>query len=507
MCLWLVKREGYLRPQHLGEAGSEQGRDIVAYKPTDAGEELWYFQCKRHKRIRASTLKEEVEKYNALAEIDPTKRPVGIVFITNAVVSASVRDVVEAYCREHSYLYDFWAHTELDMLVKKHPDIVEEFFYATAEALADLRETLLVLQRPLHSAQSQRHLQVGYDTPGGTLSPGSKVYVRRRIDDTFESNVLQPGNIIVIRGNVEMGKSSLLASGLVYAERNGRQIIQIDFQGLTNVTDSDCADDLFRNIATTICLNMDKRLRLNPELVVALWDTLGAQNRLLDFVKDYVLAKFDEPVVLAMDEVNRILNTPLGSAFWGLLRSWQQDIATNKQVWDKLTIVIVFSTEPYLLVDDITPLLWTLGAKIELRDFNQEEISCLNHSYGNPLSREELQDLEELLGGHPYLTHTALHEVVEGERNSWQELAEVAIDDEYSPFKDHLIRRYLLIRKRPELEAALRQVVQDHTCSDKECLLRLQAAGLVRQKDQEYLCRYKLYEHYFGGMVQNRLTL
>ena len=27
LCLWLVKREGWLRPEHLGAAGSEQGRD------------------------------------------------------------------------------------------------------------------------------------------------------------------------------------------------------------------------------------------------------------------------------------------------------------------------------------------------------------------------------------------------------------------------------------------------------------------------------------------------
>ena len=25
LCLWLVEREGYMRPEHLGEAGSEQG--------------------------------------------------------------------------------------------------------------------------------------------------------------------------------------------------------------------------------------------------------------------------------------------------------------------------------------------------------------------------------------------------------------------------------------------------------------------------------------------------
>jgi hypothetical protein len=30
LCLWLVQREGYERAEHLGAAGSEQGRDVVA---------------------------------------------------------------------------------------------------------------------------------------------------------------------------------------------------------------------------------------------------------------------------------------------------------------------------------------------------------------------------------------------------------------------------------------------------------------------------------------------
>jgi HJR/Mrr/RecB family endonuclease len=32
LCLWLVEREGYQRAEHLGAAGSEQGRDIVAWR-------------------------------------------------------------------------------------------------------------------------------------------------------------------------------------------------------------------------------------------------------------------------------------------------------------------------------------------------------------------------------------------------------------------------------------------------------------------------------------------
>jgi hypothetical protein len=130
MCLWLVEREGFLRPQHLGEAGSDQGRDVVAYRASSDGEELWYFQCKRHRKISSVTLKAEVDKLNRLAASDAAKRPAGVVFVTSASVSARARDEAAAYCREGGYACTFWARTELDMRVKKYPDIVTEFFGA-----------------------------------------------------------------------------------------------------------------------------------------------------------------------------------------------------------------------------------------------------------------------------------------------------------------------------------------------------------------------------------------
>ena len=41
MACYAVK--GYERAEHLGAAGSEQGRDIIAWREGD----LWAFQCKR----------------------------------------------------------------------------------------------------------------------------------------------------------------------------------------------------------------------------------------------------------------------------------------------------------------------------------------------------------------------------------------------------------------------------------------------------------------------------
>ncbi len=131
LCLWLVERKGYLRPEHLGVAGSEQGRDVIAYRVTEGGEQLWYFQCKRYQSISAATLIKEVEKYNALVITDPTKKPYGIVFVTNAVLSADAREKVQKFSSQNGYGCEFWARTELDMYVKKHADIVAEFFNVT----------------------------------------------------------------------------------------------------------------------------------------------------------------------------------------------------------------------------------------------------------------------------------------------------------------------------------------------------------------------------------------
>ena len=120
LCLWLVEREGYERAEHLGAAGSEQGRDIVAWSEGA----LWAFQCKRVRSFGPKDALAEVEKVLALSEAE---RPVGLVFLVICNVSANTRQQVRERCVGEMECA-FWAGTELDEKVKQHPDIVEEFF-------------------------------------------------------------------------------------------------------------------------------------------------------------------------------------------------------------------------------------------------------------------------------------------------------------------------------------------------------------------------------------------
>lgn len=121
LCLWLVQREGYERAEHLGAAGSEQGRDVIAWREG----ELWAFQCKRVRRFGPREALAEVEKVLALPEVE---RPVVLLFLVTCDVSANTRQQARERCEQAGLACHFWTGTELDEKVKRHSGIVREFF-------------------------------------------------------------------------------------------------------------------------------------------------------------------------------------------------------------------------------------------------------------------------------------------------------------------------------------------------------------------------------------------
>ena len=123
LCLWLVQREGYERAEHLGAAGGEQGRDVVAWREGAR----WAFQCKRVRRFGPRDALAEVDKVLALPE---DQRPAGLIFLVTCDVSARTRRQARARCAEKEMECLFWTGSELDEKVKRHPNIVQEFFEA-----------------------------------------------------------------------------------------------------------------------------------------------------------------------------------------------------------------------------------------------------------------------------------------------------------------------------------------------------------------------------------------
>ncbi|MCS6843904.1 MAG: restriction endonuclease [Caldilineales bacterium] len=124
----LLLREGFSGLQHYGAAGGERGRDIVAQRNGN----LWYVQCKRVKKLSPQALLSELEKLHSLAQADPRLAPQGVLFMVASDVSAQARDRVMARCAELGVACEIWGETDLDVRVKRYPDIVAEFFGPSA---------------------------------------------------------------------------------------------------------------------------------------------------------------------------------------------------------------------------------------------------------------------------------------------------------------------------------------------------------------------------------------
>jgi len=120
LCLWLVQREGYSRIEHLGEAGSDGGRDVVAWKDGHR----FVFQCKRVQAFTASHARKEIKKLRRLPVED---QPHELVFVVSRAVSVDTRSAIRKDWGDEATCH-FWSGNELDERVKRHRGLSEEFF-------------------------------------------------------------------------------------------------------------------------------------------------------------------------------------------------------------------------------------------------------------------------------------------------------------------------------------------------------------------------------------------
>jgi serine/threonine-protein kinase len=139
---------------------------------------------------------------------------------------------------------------------------------------------------------------------------------------------------------------------------------------------------------------------------------------------------------------------------------------------------------------------FNVGLRLELHDFNNQQLMDLNRRYGSPIKEEEITDSMSLLGGHPYLTRQGLYTMVDEELN-WQDVEKIA-STESGPFRSHLHFYLSQLAQQPELVEGLQEVIRTNQISDENVLYRLSAAGLVKEDPTVGIkLRCGLYEQYF----------
>lgn len=327
------------------------------------------------------------------------------------------------------------------------------------------------------------------ELPEGTMGSESHFYVVRATDPPALESIQRQGVTVTIKGPRQMGKSSLLARVMTAAQAAGKQVAFLDFQffdqaALTN------ADTFFRQFCVWLSVTLDLDDRTD-----AFWTAnLSNPQRCDLYMGRYVLKTIAAPLVLAMDEVESLFDTPFRSDFFGMLRGWHNKRAMVP-LWKRLDLALVTSTEPYQLIANLNQSPFNVGQVLELDDFTPIQVADLNMRHGAPFDPPGLARLLDLLSGHPYLVRRALYLVASG-RSTTNELFDHAIDDR-GPFGDHLRYHLFRIHNQSELIQGLLDVIDSQVCDDERVFFRLRGAGLVRQQNKQVIPRNRLYADYF----------
>lgn len=335
--------------------------------------------------------------------------------------------------------------------------------------------------------------------PSGTESLESIFYIEREGDHILARELSKSfGTTTVICAPRQTGKSSLLIRGGALADRQGSRLVLLDIQTI-DVSDLRNLDTFLRYLAMSFIKRIPN-LESETTNIEQLWNRLlGPAVKITSWMEDRVLPLIEKKLVLAIDEADRLLSTDFHRDVFGMLRSWHNYRAGVK-LWEKLDMILVISTEPHLIMDDVNQSPFNVGLRIDLEDFTENQVRELNSRYQSPVFEQDIPDVIDLLDGHPYLTRKALYTLVTKGWN-WSRLRQVAKNTD-GPFGDHLRRYVLQLRRRPELRHALKEIIDNESCSDESSYYHLFRAGLVKGVNSfACRCRCKLYAEYLRDKI------
>ncbi|MBM0743348.1 AAA-like domain-containing protein [Phormidium sp. CLA17] len=339
------------------------------------------------------------------------------------------------------------------------------------------------------------------ELPQGQVRLDSALYIERSPHEAqCYREILQPGTLIRIKAPRQMGKTSLMSRILYQARAKGFQTVPLSFQH---------ADvGIFSSLSALLqwfCGKVARKLRL-PHQIDQYWtDMYGSKDNCTLYFEDCLLSKIESPLVLGLDEVDRIFQYPkIADDFFGLLRAWYEEAGyggNDSGLWEKLRLVVVHSTEVYIPLD-VNQSPFNVGLPIELSEFNPTQVADLVQRHGLDWQPIDVEQLMAIAGGHPYLVRLALYHLAQHSL-TLSDLIHAA-PTEAGIYGDHLRRHLWNLKQHPELANAFNRVVTNPEPTELDSILafKLHSMGLVHLQGNEVTPRFDLYRRYFSERLE-----
>ena len=445
---------------------------LLLLPPTGNQSELLTYQVQQAKELQDSR-----------PDRKPIILPIRVGFPVNAPLNHDLR----------GYLYRIkqreWKTTaDTPIIIEEVLNLLAEKPALFTEQTEDLtRKQLLEISSdeiPLPAAEPE--------LPGGQVDVASQFYVERPpIEERCYQTIVQPSALIRIKAPRQMGKTSLMARILHHGARQGYCTVPLTFQLVDK--------GVFANLDKFLkwfCAYVGRELHL-PNQLDDYWDEIfGSKVNCKDYFEKYILPQIDSPLILGLDELDRVFQYPdIAEDFLGLLRAWHEE-SKRRDIWKKLRLIVVHSTEVYIPMN-INQSPFNVGLPVDLPEFNSQQIQDLAARHNLNWSEAEVEKLMAIVGGHPYLVRVALYHISRSDL-TLDELKETAIADA-GIYSDHLRRQLWNLEEYPELAQGMREIVAAESPVPLKAMqaFKLDSLGLVKLQGNECVPRCELYRQYF----------
>ncbi|MEM9273724.1 MAG: AAA-like domain-containing protein [Cyanobacteria bacterium P01_F01_bin.143] len=361
---------------------------------------------------------------------------------------------------------------------------------------------------PVVTASSQNRPPlpvVDLELPSGTMPLNSKYYIRR---EPWDSRCLQEiGNragLVRIKAPRQMGKTSLLARIREQAHVLGYQTVTLDFLE-TDETTFDHLNCFLKSFCSLISLQLDMSPQKIRSYFEEYWieDLFGPKINCNNYLQNCIFPVIDNYLLLVIDELDLLFSSDkVAKKFLMLLRAWNEKAKVDT-TWAKLKMALAYSTESYVVFEDINHSPFNVGLTVELPEFTPEQVTILVDKHRLNWGTKEVTALMNMVGGHPYLIRLALYQIANQDLALDQLLAEASTDA--GIYGEHLRRHLWNLKQHPDLAKAFLQVISSDSPVSLESILafKLNGMGLINlQNDNAVLRHEPMYRPYFRSRLK-----
>jgi transcriptional regulator with XRE-family HTH domain len=343
---------------------------------------------------------------------------------------------------------------------------------------------------------SKEEDQGDHSTPlSVSLSEEPSIYVDRPpVETTCYEALLRPNALVRIKAPGLMGKTALVVNVLKQLEQQEHyRTVYLNLH-FADETDFSHLNQFLR----WFCVSIGQSLRL-PNLLAEQWDEQFSTPKLncIDYIERNFLPPGSGALVLCLDEVEHILShRQVAAEFLGLLRGWHEQAKTREN-WRRLRLVIVHSTEAYIPLN-INESPFNVGLQIDLPEFTFEQIQDMSQLYGLNLTEHHVNQLIDMVGGHPYLVEQLLSHLKHDASTTLDSLLRTTTLKS-GIFGNHLRHLWCMLEKHPALMKALADVIHS-----EQLAYQLFSMGVVRfVLNNHVVSRCKLYQIYFREQIDS----